>query len=138
MPLNTYSETVRRAIAEELPDLLPGLREQADGSLRLEVRSPSGRKLWLSTGGDEVIVGFDLHHQHFGYPANPDAEYDVAQAILYIRNLMSGRYQIAVWRRDGRFVMSETIEGATVPPLASRSWIERWFLRGCSVEIHAW
>ncbi len=138
MPLNAYSEAVRRAIAEQFPELLPELREQANGSLLIELQSPSGRQFWLSTGGDEVTVGFDLHHLHFGSPLNPDADDDVARASAYIRNLMSGRYRIAVWKRGGRFVMSETIEGTTVPPLESRSWIERKLLRGCSAEVYGW
>lgn len=138
MPLTPYAEAARRAIAAHLPELLPALREEEDGSLLVELQSPSGRRFWLSTSGDEITVGFDLHHRHFGGPLDPDAEDDVAQAGAYIRNLMSGRYRIAVWKRGERFVMSETIEGDSVPPVASRPWGERRLLRGCSVELYGW
>ncbi|MGB9633504.1 MAG: hypothetical protein ACPL8I_09255 [Chloroflexaceae bacterium] len=138
MPLNPYAEAARRAIAANLPELLPALREQEDGSLLVELQSPSGRQFWLSTSGNEITVGFDLHHRHFGSPLDPDAEDDVAQAGAYIRNLMRGRYRIAIWKRGERLVMSETLEGDSVPPVASRSGVERRLLRGCSVELYGW
>lgn len=138
MPLNPYAEAARRAIAAHLPELLPALREEENGSLLVELQSPSGRQFWLSTSGDEITVGFDLHHGHFGSPLDPDAEDDVAQATAYIRDLMSRRCRIAVWKRGERFVMSETIEGDSVPPVESRSWVERRLLRGCSVELYGW
>ncbi|MCS6879990.1 MAG: hypothetical protein RMK84_04770 [Oscillochloridaceae bacterium] len=138
MPLNPYAEAARQAIAAHLPELLPALREEEDGSLLVELRSPSGRQFWLSTSGDEITVGFDLHHRHFGNSAHPDAEDDVAQASAYIRNLMSGRYRIAVWKRGEHFVMSETLEEESVPAVESRSWGERRLLRGCSVEVYGW
>lgn len=138
MVLNSYSEAVRVALAERSPWLLPELREQSDGSLYLELLSPSGYKFWLSTEGGEVTVGFDLHHRHFGTPWEPDAAEDVREASEYIDQLINGQCLIAVWRRNGKFVQSETIQPGESLDRRTRSFLSRWWLRGCTVEVRGW
>jgi hypothetical protein len=136
--LTQYSALAQKAILEHLPALVPQLREQPDGSLFLELLSPSGCKFWISTEGQEVTVGFDAHHVHFGTPWEPDADADARDAIEYIHKLMCGQYRVAVWSRDGKFVQSETIERGVNPAEVSRSCIARWWLNGCSVAVYGW
>ena len=104
----------------------------------MELFSPSGYKFWISTEGQEVTVGFDMHHVHFGTPWEPDADDDVRDAAEYIHKLMCGQHCVAVWSRDGKFVQSETVErgvdpGGGIPLLGSA-----WWLKGCSVAVHSW
>ena len=136
--MDEYSAAAREAISQCLPALASELREQEDGSLFLESLSPSGHQFWVSTAGDEITVGFDAHHVHFGTPWEPDATDDVRDACEYIQKLMQGEYQVAVWYRRGRFVRSETIERGVDPAKLDRPWLGRWWLRGCVVEVHGW
>jgi hypothetical protein len=136
--INHYSELVRAELLEDLPSLAPHLTEQPDGSLFLELVSPSGSKFWLSTESDELTVGFEAHHVHFSTPWDPDPAADARDAAEYVLKLMSGQYCIAVWSRDDKFIQSETVPKGVNPADVPRSWLGRCWLKGCSVEVRCW
>jgi hypothetical protein len=136
MAITAYSAQCLEGPLEEFPEFENHVREEGDGSITIEIRSPSGLLLSISTAGNEVTVGFDLHHHHFGTPWDPDQNGDVQRAIDYMWSLMSGEYLIAVWRRDDEFVMSSTIRRDEHP--GPTTWLGRWWLKGCEVEVSGW
>lgn len=82
MSLNEYSKRAKDSLAEYLPVLTSELQEQPNGSFLIEALSSSGITFWLSSEGDEITVGFDLHHVHFGNLSDPDPVEDVRETVL--------------------------------------------------------
>jgi hypothetical protein len=136
--IDDYSSRSLATLLAVFPEFEDFIQEKPDESIFIETTSPSGSRLWVSTEGAEVTVGFDCHHRHFGQPWHPEREpeQDVEEAIEYIRELMSRRYLIAVWTRNGKFVMSSTVQQGDVP--SPTSWIGRWWLKGCTVDLKGW
>ena len=55
-----------------------------------------------------------------------------------VEKILSGEYSVAIWSRDGRFVLSSTVKRGQDPRDGLRSWYWRWWLRRCTVEIVGW
>jgi hypothetical protein len=139
--LRAYSEQARKAIIERFPELAEGWKEQADGSLFFEMKSPSGGNFWIETRGFEVIVGFEFPHEHFG-TYDSDFEQAPLEAVLeaegLIRDLLAGKYKAATWTRKGKYVQSMLIEAEIDPATIPMSWLGRWWTKGCTIEERRW
>jgi hypothetical protein len=141
MGLNKYSSRCLAALLVAFPEFTGHVVEEPEsGSFAIELTSPSGSPFWVSTAGDEITVGFDAHHVHFGSGGGPpdpdDAGADAEEAIEYIRALRGGEILIAVWSRRGQLALSSSVPRGEDP--GPRSWLGRWYLGGCSVELKGW
>lgn len=105
MELSAYSAKFLAALLSAFPDFESHLKAGPEpGCFMIEFPSPSGSIFCVNTEEeDRITVGFDAHHCHFGGWAESDEEKDFENAVAYIRGLIDGRYEVAVWSRDGRF-----------------------------------
>jgi len=85
MELNEYSLRCLVALTKAFPQFKDQITTSSEqGCFTIETDSPSGTPFWVTTEGEEITVGFDLHHRHFGYPGQPVDRQDVKDAITYI------------------------------------------------------
>ncbi|RSK36277.1 hypothetical protein [Hymenobacter metallilatus] len=144
--LSSYSTQTLSILLAEFPDFRDSVNLQED-YFSIELNSPSGLPFIISSENDELTVYFSEHHCHFtsfneqgsvgSYPLD-----DVADAIDYIRKLISGEVALAVWTKDGTLSMSSTYEVKDGPLPAGRNWFSSWlwrrWMRKREVETRKW
>jgi hypothetical protein len=127
--LNQYSSRFL-TLLREFPAFRAHLREGPDPEcFSVAFSAPSGSPFWVRTEEEErITIGFDAHHVHFGGWADSDDNRDFAEALRYIRLLMSGELRVAVWTKDDRPAGSVTLGSGEEPgewgdcTLAIKTW----------------
>lgn len=132
MDLNDYSSHFLVVLLDAFPEFAGrAVAGPEVGCFIIEFPAPSGSAFSISTEDDKITIGFDAHHLHFGGWSNSVDTQDFDNAVDYIRRLMSGDYQVAVWTREGEFAGSVTFaRGETPQPWGNRE--------GLTVAIKEW
>jgi hypothetical protein len=133
MTLDAYSTRFLDALLSAFPEFRPHLKEGPEpGTLAIEFRSPSGSPFWIHAEEvGRITVGFELHHVHFRGWADSNEDLDFQSAIDFIRALMAGEYEVAVWTRDGEFVCSVMVAKGQDP----KPWRDE---EGLVLEVRRW
>ncbi|WP_375434795.1 hypothetical protein [uncultured Hymenobacter sp.] len=140
--LSSYAAQSLQILLDAFPAFKDSVKEQED-YFEIEVRSPSGYELCISTDCNELTVYFAEHHHHFSNfdeqknIENLPAE-DAAAAIQYLRDLLTGVTGIAVWYKNGKFLMSHTFLLQDGPYAYQTNFIQRWLMRKRTVDVRVW
>jgi hypothetical protein len=130
--LDDYSTRWLAALLAAFPEFREHIGEGYDpGTFRIQFAAPSGSLFWVSSEDERVTVGFDAHHAHFGGNTDSVDEEVFRHAVEYIHRLMSGEYQIGLWKRDGRPAGTGTVVRALGPPADEVG-------DGVTVELKSW
>lgn len=89
------------------------------GSLIAEIEAPNrhvGAPLSIATDDDEVTVGFDFFHAHFGNEVPSESEeVAFAKSIELVREIMAGHVLVASWWLDEKWSGSQLVTLGTRP-----------------------
>ena len=121
--LDEFSEQFASRLFREFPEFERLAR--ADGrTLLLELTPPGGSSrgsLWVSTDGDEVTIGFDRFHQHFGWSEAPNDE-AFGQALALLREILEERQVVGVVMEGAEWRESMLLEPGAWPDVAPKQW----------------
>ncbi|GAA0182125.1 hypothetical protein SH2C18_45580 [Clostridium sediminicola] len=92
--------------------------------LLIEVPSPHNKDndLWISTHNEEITVGFDWYHTHFGYGETDEDDFKLA--INFIKEIIEEKIAIAVIKKKGAWVSSCIIKDNKIPEIEEDETIE--------------
>ncbi len=139
-----YSEFTLRFIdflAREAPDLHVGLsphldwEEEPTGFAVTELESPNEdvtADLWISTEEDEVTIGFDAMHDHFGRENYSSEEESFREAVSLARAFVDERVLVASWWIGEKWAGSRLIEPGQKPEPSDR------IAKGSRLRIRSW
>jgi hypothetical protein len=131
--LDSYSAQALATLQQLMPDLAAQAKQEEDYFV-INVISPSGFELWLSSAEKELTVGFAEHHCHFGWHEG-DPQEDAEAATAYVQKLCAGQLEIAAWYEGEHFVGSVTRE---VGHTHSLTWFQRWWRRKQHLVLRRW
>lgn len=98
MNLNDHSSRFLSELLREFPEFSGRVTAgPEEGYFTIEFPAPSSSTFWVSTEYcDRITVGWgsDGHHVHFGGWADSVDAQDFANAVAYIRRLMTGEMSI--------------------------------------------
>ncbi|WP_309707273.1 hypothetical protein [Armatimonas sp.] len=114
MGLGDYSKRFLAVLLDAFPEFKEHIAEgQDEGCFEVKFFAPSNVVFRVGTESliaDRITISFDLYHCHSGGWDGSIDEKDFEDAIQYIRRLICGEYQIAIWLRNGTYILGETIE----------------------------
>lgn len=110
--LDDYSKGFLDKILIEIPECKQYVKvkkynnERDDTYIYIDIPCPSdaGINLWISTYGDEMTVGFDYFHCHFGYSDSHEEDYD--EAIKMIKEIINEDIINITGTREGNWAFS--------------------------------
>jgi hypothetical protein len=122
--LDPYSLKVREALLARFPEWLPYCREEPEpsGQSSLVVNVPAPLEssatygLCITTEQEEITVGFDHYHAHYGTfePSGDPVEPD---ALSFIEGLLSDRIAVVSWWQGERWLGSTQLaDGEPLKP----------------------
>lgn len=140
--LSYYAAQSLQMLLDAFPAFKDSVKEQED-YFEIEIQSPSGYSLSISSACDELTVYFAAHHCHFSNldeqanSGNLPTE-DAHEVIKYVSDLMKGVTAIAEWYREGAFSLSYSfvLQDGPIPKRPNFFW-RRW-IRKRTVEVRTW
>ena len=110
--LDDYSKGFSDKILIEIPEYKQYVKvkkynnERDDTYIYIDIPCPSDTEsnLWISTYGDEMTVGFDYFHCHFGYSDSYEEDYD--EAIKMIKEIINEDIINITGTREGNWAFS--------------------------------
>lgn len=114
--LDDYSKGFLEYIINEFPAYKQYVKvkkyneEEQDTYLFIDVPCPSDEEnsLWISTYGDEITVGYDYFHSHYGY--NDSDEEDYIEAIEIIKDIVNEVIITITGSKEGKWTFSYFIK----------------------------
>ena len=98
--------------------------EYSEAYLLIEVQSSSNSEniLWISTYDEEITVGFDWYHTHFGYSEIDEDDFKLA--IDLIKEIVEEKMAIAVIKKKDSWIRSYIIKNNELPEINKDETIE--------------
>ena len=94
-------------------------REDGTSYLVLQIDPPLeaavDKVLLIHTDNDEVTVGFDFYHSHFGSAVGDGNRLGAAAAVEFVRHLVSERIAVASWWLDDDWRGSAQVAAGATP-----------------------
>lgn len=122
MQLDEYSIIFSKMLYEVFPEFekyqeIKEYDECNEAYLLLEIPSPSNSDnvLWLSTCNEEITVGFDWYHTHFGYSGTDEDDFKLA--IEHVKEIVEEKIAIAIIKKKDSWIRSCIIRGKDLPLL---------------------
>jgi hypothetical protein len=113
--MTKFSKRFLEFVGAENPQLASCFREAIDkngnptGFALAEISAPNpdaASPLWITTEDDEITIGFDAYHQHFGPWAEENELVNFKDSLLTIARIKEDEYVVASWWLDGKWAGS--------------------------------
>jgi hypothetical protein len=132
--LTSYSAHALAALQKLLPDLVELATEQEDDFI-IQTKALSGWELWISSADDELTVGFDEYHTHFGWHKG-SSQHDATDVAAFVAELRNGQVELAAWYEGEEYAGSSMLQvGEEVKPPTG---LQEWWRRKQRLEIRRW
>lgn len=120
MQLDEYSMIFSKMLYSAFPEFeqYQQIREYSglnEAYLIIEIPSPSNKDnvLWISTCDEEITVGFDWYHTHFGYSETDEEDFKIA--LEHIREIVEEKIAIIIIKKNDSWVRSSIIRDTEFP-----------------------
>jgi hypothetical protein len=113
--MTKFSKRFLEFVGVKNPQLASLFREATDkdgnptGFALAEIPAPNtnaASPLWITTEDDEITIGFDAYHQHFGPWAEENESVNFEDSLLTIERIRNDELVVASWWLDGKWTGS--------------------------------
>lgn len=123
--LTDYSKRFLKYLETNAPDIHRAIQPATDkqgrpvGFLIAKIEAPNrnvNAPLSISTEDDEITIGFDAFHAHFGAEESTDSNAEsFTKALSLVREIMAERVLVVSWWLDGKWAGSQVANVGVSP-----------------------